>query len=356
MKPISREKQHTKNRICLQGGDGVSLALQMVEKFKTEILGEEYLVFDIEVFEDFFLENPLFEADLYIKKGKKLIFYRRKELPISIERISAWKAMGVKKVYVKIPSMDIYAEYLRPKLREVMESTEYPIEKKAKVLYRVAESILERAFRRWDKFAIENMWNFVKDTVRFLGEKPGLYKCLIELMDHDFSSYLHSNNTFFLATSFSLHKKMPLTEVELLAFSSIFHDIGKGRIPQSILQKPGPLDPYEWSEIKRHPLLSVKMLKERGFEDDSVLEIILEHHESPDGSGYPRGLKGEEVHPLSHILRVCDVFEALCGLRPYRPPYKPREAVRVMKEEMKGKLDERTFLEFLGFLGYEDKD
>jgi len=328
----------------------------MLGKFKTEILGEEYLVFDIEIFEEFFLKNSLFEADLYIKKGKKLLFYRRKELPITIERISAWKAMGVKKVYVKIPAMDIYPQYLRPTLREVMESTEYSLEKKAKVLYRVAESILERVFRRWDKFAIENTWNFVKDTVRFLGEKPGLYKCLRELMDHDFVSYLHSNNVFFLATSFSLHRKMPLEQVEVLAFSSIFHDIGKERIPQSILQKPGPLDPYEWSEMKRHPLLSVRLLKERGFENREIFEIIEQHHESPDGSGYPRGVKGEKIHPMAHLLKVCDVFEALCGIRPYRPPYKPREAIRVMKEEMRGKLDDEAFLEFLGFLGYEGID
>jgi len=312
----------------------------------------DYLALDIELLEDLFQEHPLFDADFYIKKGNKLIFYRKRELPITAERIRAWREMGVKKIYLKVEAIEYYPQYLQDRLSRIMQDPRFDVERKAKVLYLVSESLLERTFRELDEVAIENARAFVRDTVRYLQDMPDLYRKFMLLMDHDFITYLHSNNVFLLATSFALHLGFPIDRVEALALAALFHDLGKEKVRQEVLQKPGKLDPPEWEEMKRHPLWSVQLLAEAGFREEAVLQTVEQHHESPDGSGYPRGLKGEEIGVPSHILKVCDVFEALCGIRPYRPPYPPSKAVEIMKGEMAGKLGPEILREFLDFLGY----
>lgn len=315
----------------------------------------DYIALDIELLEDLFYEHPLFDADFYIKKGNKFIFYRKRELPITRERIRAWKDMGVKKVYLKVEAFEFYPQYLQGRLSQIMEDPCYQVERKAKILYLVSESLLERAFRELDEVAIENAKVFVRDTIRYLSDVPELYRKFMGLMEHDFTTYLHSNNVFFLATSFSLHLGMTIKEVEKISLAALFHDLGKERVDQKILQKPGSLDPHEWEEIKRHPIWSTQMLKEARFSEELVLEVVEQHHESLDGSGYPKGLKGDQIHPFSRLIKVCDVFEALCGIRPYRAPFTPKRAVEIMQTEMEGKLDEGVLKEFLAFLGYESE-
>lgn len=315
-----------------------------------------YIVLAIELLEDLFYEHPFFDADFYIKKGNRFIFYRKRELPITRERIKAWKDMGVKKVYLKVENLEFYPQYLHRKLSQIMEDPRYQVERKAKILYLVSESLLERTFRKLDEVAIENAKVFVRDTIRYLSDVPDLYKKFIGLMEHDFTTYLHSNNVFFLATSFGLHLGMSIADVERISLAALFHDLGKERVDQRILQKPGSLDPLEWEQIKRHPVWSVQVLKRARFSDDLVMEVVEQHHESPDGSGYPKGLKEDQIHPFSRLVKICDVFEALCGIRPYRAPFTPKQAVEIMQTEMKGKLDEKMLEEFLAFLGYEPKE
>lgn len=326
----------------------------MRDWFREFLEDSNYIVLDIELLEDLFYEHSFFDADFYVKKGEKFIFYRKREIPLTKERIKAWKEMGIKKVYLKVGSYDFYPRYLRDRLNEVLRDPSYRLEKKARVLYFVSESLLERAFRRPSPRVTKELELFVKDAVVYLSEKKELYQEFLKLMEHDFGTYLHSNNVFFLFASFLLHLEYEKTQVEIASFGALLHDIGKEKIAREILTKPGPLEPWEWEEIKRHPTWGIKILKDVGIEDEEVLRLVLEHHECPDGSGYPRGLKGEQIGRTSHILRVCDVFEALCGIRPYRHPFSPSRALEIMKFEMKGKLEEEVlglFEEFLGRRG-----
>lgn len=323
----------------------------MKDWFRDFLEDSNFIVLDIELLEDLFYEHPLFDADFYVKKGKKFIFYRKREIPLTRERIKAWKDMGVKKVYLKVESYDFYPRYLRDRLNEVLRDPSFRLEKKAKVLYFVSESLLERAFRRPSPRVTKELQMFVKDTISYLSEKPDLYREFMKLMEHDFGTYLHSNNVFFLFASFLLHLGEDKQEVERSAFGALLHDIGKEKICREILTKPGPLEPWEWEEVRKHPLWGVRILKDVGVEDEEVLALVLEHHECPDGSGYPRGLKGEEIKRTSHVLRVCDVFEALCGIRPYRPPFPPSRALEIMRLEMAGKLHEEVLSQFEEFLG-----
>ncbi len=134
---------------------------------------------------------------------------------------------------------------------------------------------------------------------------------------------------------------------------ALLHDIGKMGIPDQILNKPGPLTPEEWEVMKQHPVHAFKLLSSIPFLRPA-LDIPYAHHERWDGSGYPRGLKGEEIPMAARIFAVVDVWDALLNDRPYRPPW-PVEKVRAYLQEQAGKqFDPRVVEVFLSLERSED--
>jgi HD-GYP domain-containing protein (c-di-GMP phosphodiesterase class II) len=97
----------------------------------------------------------------------------------------------------------------------------------------------------------------------------------------------------------------------------LLHDVGKIQIPAEILSKPGKISSNEFNLIKEHPSIGSDLVKGIEF-SSSITDIIAQHHERLDGSGYPHGLKGDQINPLAQILTVADVVEAISTHRPYR--------------------------------------
>lgn len=112
------------------------------------------------------------------------------------------------------------------------------------------------------------------------------------------------------------------------------HDEGKRRIPVEILAKEGPLTVEERKIINQHPIYSYQMLKQRQMNNQICL-IAKYHHENYDGTGYPEGLKGEEIPLCSRIIRVCDMFDALTSNRPYRELLTYKQALNIMDSGQK---------------------
>ncbi len=112
------------------------------------------------------------------------------------------------------------------------------------------------------------------------------------------------------------------------------HDIGKLGVPENILLKPGPLTDEEWVIMKQHPVIGERICSPlKSFR--LVLPIIRHHHEKLDGSGYPDGLKGDEIPLTARILQITDIYDALTTERPYRNALRPQAAFAVMREEVK---------------------
>jgi HD-GYP domain-containing protein (c-di-GMP phosphodiesterase class II) len=109
--------------------------------------------------------------------------------------------------------------------------------------------------------------------------------------------------------------------------------MGKLSLADDILQKPGPLDDDEYAQIKLHPERGAELLSELGGFDQTVLRLVLDHHERLDGLGYPRGLPANSLSQETRILTVCDVYDALVSPRVYRPAWSVAKALGKLREE-----------------------
>ena len=131
-------------------------------------------------------------------------------------------------------------------------------------------------------------------------------------------TYEHSVNVSNLALLFGERLGLDVESIEKLKIAGLLHDIGKLKIPDSILHKPTKLTKEEYLVIKKHPLYGVNILIEADFKNKEILEIILYHHERQDGLGYPYGLTENLIPTLAQILSICDCFDAMYAQRCYK--------------------------------------
>jgi putative two-component system response regulator len=125
---------------------------------------------------------------------------------------------------------------------------------------------------------------------------------------------------------------LPSSDILNLQRASYLHDVGKIGIPDRVLFKPGPLTPEEWDVMKTHAARGEKICSSvRSLAP--VLPLIRHHHERWDGSGYPDGLRGDQIPALAQILQLADIYDALTAARPYKRAFTPAEALGIMNEE-----------------------
>lgn len=134
---------------------------------------------------------------------------------------------------------------------------------------------------------------------------------------HDPSSFGHQRRVGWLVQAIGVKLGLDLEEIEKFYLAALIHDVGKIGLPSEVLGKPSVLQRDEMEMIKMHPVLGYNLLKKAGL-PPPIPEVVYQHHERLDGSGYPRGLKGEEILLGAKIIGVADVVEAISSNRPYR--------------------------------------
>ena len=166
----------------------------------------------------------------------------------------------------------------------------------------------------------------------------GLSTWLDEVRRYHEGTFQHCLLVTGIAVAFALDVGFSGTDVSRLGMAATLHDIGKARIPLSILDKPGRLDPEEEEIIRRHPAIGYDLLKNVSGITPEILDGVRHHHEYLDGSGYPDGLAASEISDLVRLLTISDIFAALVESRPYRPPMPRQDAYQILCG-MEGKLE-----------------
>ena len=222
-------------------------------------------------------------------------------------------------------------------------------QKKAKVVYK---SSLELVSRLLDSPTSENIGEAKKgiaDIVDFVISEDETGLQLLKITSHDFYTYTHSVNVGVMSIMLSkaLFKGSVNHNMHELGAGFFLHDLGKVRIDPAIINKPGRLTEDEMKKMRTHPYQSYQILSKTNQLSEECKIIAMQHHEREDGSGYPRGLKGDEIHPYGRICCIADVFDALTAERSYKPKLTPFEALKVMKEEMFHHFHKEIFEKFV---------
>ncbi|AFV75325.1 putative domain HDIG-containing protein [Thermus oshimai JL-2] len=184
---------------------------------------------------------------------------------------------------------------------------------------------------------------------RLQATQEAALKALAQVLEYrDLETRGHTERVAEL--SLRLGKALGFPDLEGLRLGAYFHDLGKLALPDEILRKPAALSTGEWRVVKTHPEVGAEILKNLSFLPKTALNVVLHHHERWDGSGYPKGLKGEEIPLEARIFAVVDVWDALLSQRPYKKPWPIEEAKKELQAQAGKTLDPKVVTAFLRLL------
>ncbi len=205
-------------------------------------------------------------------------------------------------------------------------------------------------------FLINNFLNSLKlkkDQIEILMGLKLVLTSLIDLKDPYTEG--HSRRVRDLTQKFCRFLKLPENKIENIATAAELHDIGKIGIPDSILKKPEKLNQNEFLKIKDHPVLGANSLKSiKGF--DEIMKAIRHYHEKFDGTGYPDGLKKEDIPFSSRILTIVDAYDAMLHGRSYRNAFSKEKVLKIIESESGTQFDPNLTKKFFYFLKNEKRD
>lgn len=187
---------------------------------------------------------------------------------------------------------------------------------------------------------VENSVNMQKSSTL------NVFQMMQKIKDSDDVTFSHCYSVSISA--YAIGKWLGLTEEQLkdLAFSAMLSDAGKSSVAKEILMKKGILDLSEFKQMKKHVVYSYKMIENMNIKQE-IKDAIKYHHEREDGSGYPEGLKGDDIPYYAKIIAIADVYTALTSNRPHRDKYTPFEALKIMEGEFMNRLDVTILTKFL---------
>ena len=256
--------------------------------------------------------------------------YLVKGQPITIEYIRKLHQIGIQSItvtsmdpnYNLLPPPDVIEEKTRVNAISTVYYTFQSIEENGtldiKSLQKVTDSIVFDLFDNHD--------NLVQ---------------LTDIRAHDAYTFAHSVNVAVLSAMMGMLCHLSKEDLSLITLGGLLHDLGKIEVHSDILNKNRSLSNSEFEVMRRHPTDgSRRILKMSDLPKTSILAAIAgQHHEHIDGNGYPRGIKGDEIHRFAKITAIADVYDALTSERPYKKAYMPNIAYNIMHNINKGQFD-----------------
>ncbi|PLS18081.1 hypothetical protein CVD28_10430 [Bacillus sp. M6-12] len=185
-----------------------------------------------------------------------------------------------------------------------------------------ASFVIEKAAKRFN--------SLIRHILQEINNNKELLTLLADVFIHDNYIFTHSLNVTLYSLAIGIEMKLNQKQIEMLGMGAILHDVGKMLVPAEILMKPDKLSVEEFEEIKKHSDLGFHLLRNAVTVPLIVAHCAYQHHERLDGSGYPRGIKGGEIHLFGRIIAVADVFDAVTSNRVYRKAMLPHEGLEIL--------------------------
>ncbi len=247
----------------------------------------------------------------------------------------------------------LYKKYLENITREYSKQEGVSLELKCNIIKENSKLVIKEVLE--DPRSGENIKkssDVVETLVETILDNKDSFYNLIKITSHDYYTYVHSLNVCTLSIGLGIadNQKRESGLMEL-GLGAILHDIGKSLVDQRIINKPGRLTKDEYKIVQGHVVGGKKLLEKSNTKiSQNAFIPILQHHEKLSGEGYPRNLKGEQIHPFGRIAAIVDIYDAVTTDRPYRKAHSPFEALQLISKT-KGDYDEELLKKFVMMLG-----
>ncbi len=283
--------------------------------------------------------------DVYLLISGQPVLFRKTGDVISLDRAKQLRDHGGATLLVPDEQRTAYLD----SLKSAVKDPEVKVEEKSTLIKETAYIHIHDLFTKKDiQPVISEARSLVDDMVSFVSTDVAAVSSLMRLSAHDYYTYNHSVDV--AVYSIVLAKKIFGSDNrEMLiqaGLGGLLHDIGKRRIDLSIINKQGALTATEWAEIKNHPSYGLEFLKDVKSVPEEAKKIVYQHHENFDGTGYPKGVSGEDISKLSRVVAIADVFDALTTKRSYHDAISPAQALDIMHGMQPGKFDPSLFHSF----------
>jgi HD-GYP domain-containing protein (c-di-GMP phosphodiesterase class II) len=218
------------------------------------------------------------------------------------------------------------------------------------IRYEILSDKLENVFKNiklGKKIILTEISEELDDLIVEIIQNNNILGRMRQLEEKDDYTFNHSLNVAMLATMVGKWLNYSDKHIKQLALTGLFHDIGKLKIPNNIVNKLGELTESEFEIMKKHPIYSYNILSETVGISKNVLIGVLQHHEREDGSGYPQGISGDKIHEYAKVIAICDVYDALTSDRKYKNKSSPFYAAEILEGQSFGVLNPKITRVFL---------
>jgi len=261
------------------------------------------------------------------------------------------ETLNIRDVYVLTKNHKQYEKDTQEYLSKLIYDDKITNKLKSQIIHEMASDTINELFLgelNTDK--IERSSELVNDTINLILNDKSAVKAMLGVTSYDYYTYTHCVNVSIYAVGFAAYLNLDKKDIYTIGMAAILHDIGKKDIPNEIVNKNGKLTDDEFKTMQNHPSYGVKILKALGETDKLMLDIIEQHHEKLDGSGYPYGLKDKEIHLFSQIITIADIFDALTTKRSYKDALNSYRALVIMESQMTKELNKKLFKKFINFM------
>ena len=296
--------------------------------------------------------DSVVEFDLYSYSGREMVLYRGAHFPFTAELRETLLENGVRQLYVPVEQRRGYQKYVETHINTLLTDPSLDEFTKSSIVYDSAKSLVKDVMKKPAVGEnIQRSQALVESMVMYILGGSNVFYNMLRVMSFDYSVYTHSVNvcTFSLALA-NVAGLDSTTDLAELGTGALLHDVGKIKIADSILHKPGPLAPEEMEAIKNHPRWGVELIEETNLIPQSSYQPIRQHHEREDSSGYPDGIGGASIHVFGKIVAIADMFDAMTTERVYRRAVGSFTALKTMFAE-KHRLDDELLEHFVQLMG-----
>ncbi len=252
--------------------------------------------------------------------------------------------VGVEEESAEIGDSSVYEPTYAEKIRQSPEYIQFKEEFEHDV--NTFKNVMNDVIEKGAPLSVDKLMNHTLNILDPTWTTPNVFDMLHCMRQYDDATYIHCMNVALICNVFARWLRLSEDEIKLATVSGLLHDIGKTRIPDSIIKKPGKLTEQEYTIVKKHPQEGFHMIEDSALAS-SVRNAVLMHHERCDGSGYPFGIQGDKIDPYAKMVAIADVYDAMTSARIYRGPLCPFKAIALFESEGLQKYDTRFILTFL---------